>query len=129
VEQSQGGLMKKLKWLPKPSEQFYKQVSKIIEGTYSDTDEIDNVLMSMLAIELNEYVQAINELEINGSTITVKGANGYEVTKQSPAVQTKQAAFKNIIELLTKTGLLKDPMFRAGVASADAFTDFLNEDI
>ncbi len=109
--------MKKLKWLPKPSEQFYKQVLKIIEGTYSDTDEIDNILISMLSIELNEYTKAINEIEIEGSTITVKGANGYEVTKQSPAVQTKQAAFKNIIELLTKTGLLKDPLLRIGVQS------------
>lgn len=120
--------MKKLKWLPKPSEAFYKQVSKIIENTYSDTDDIDNVLMSMLAIELNEYVQAINELELNGSTITVKGANGYEVTKQAPAVQTKQAAFKNIIELLTKTGLLKDPLFREGVRSENAFSDFLSKE-
>ncbi|WP_445774942.1 P27 family phage terminase small subunit [Shewanella sp.] len=120
--------MKKLKWLPKPSEQFYKQVLKIIEGTYSDTDEIDNILISMLSIELNEYTKAINEIEIEGSTITVKGANGYEVTKQSPAVQTKQAAFKNIIELLTKTGLLKDPLLRIGVQSKNDDTDFNNID-
>lgn len=120
--------LKKLKWLPKPSEQFYKQVLKIIEGTYSDTDEIDNIIITMLSIELNEYVQAINELELNGATITVKGANGYDVTKQSPAVQTKQAAFKNIIELLSKTGLLKDPLFREGVQSENAFSDYLTKD-
>ncbi|MCH7421471.1 P27 family phage terminase small subunit [Shewanella sp. MM_2022_3] len=120
--------MKKLKWLPKQSDAFYKQLSKVIENTYSDIDDIDNMLMSMLAIELNEYVQAITELETNGSTITVKGANGYSVTKQSPAVQTKQAAFKNIIEILTKTGLLKDPLLRSCVQSESDYSDFLNKD-
>lgn len=120
--------MKKLKWLPKPSEAFYKQLSKVLEGTYSDVDEIDNIIITMLSIELNEYMQAINELELNGGTITVKGANGYDVTKQSPAVQTKQAAFKNIIELFTKTGLLKDPLARAVVQSESDYTDFLNND-
>lgn len=120
--------LKKLKWLPKPSEAFYKQLSKVLEGTYSDVDEIDNIIITMLSIELNEYMQAINELELNGGTITVKGANGYDVTKQSPAVQTKQAAFKNVIELFTKTGLLKDPLARAVVQSENAFSDYLTKD-
>ncbi|ELR66052.1 hypothetical protein C942_00494 [Photobacterium marinum] len=60
---------------------------------------------ALFAVEYNEYISAIKDIEANGQTITVKGANGYPVCKQNPAVQTKQAAFKNIMEIVKQSGL------------------------
>ena len=94
---------KKPNWISGNETKLYNEFLNGLESKGFNPHDY-NLLAAMFSVEMNEYIIAKKDIQANGQYITTQGANGYNVTKQSPSVQTKQANFKNIMEILKNCG-------------------------